>query len=666
MSYEHVSQPLTIGPISVKNRILRPSHVTGFNDGTITDQNVAYQTARARGGFGLIVLEYAAVHPSCVNDIHAFSDAPMSGWTRMAEQLHASDCRLFQQLWHGGIQGHGGRNPASRVNAAAGPPWGPSAVPNMSGQLAQPMSKDMIQDVVTGFAHAARRCRDAGLDGVEIQAGHGYLLCQFLSPMTNRRTDEYGGTLENRLRFTREVLTAVRAEVGNDIAVGVRISATEAIAGGLDVDDSRQAAVSLEAAGLVDFVNVSIGGDRFPLLIGTSDLPAGYQLPTSEPVTRAVAVPTMVVGRFTSLDQCESVVASGAADMVGMVRAAIADPEVVNKSLAGRASEVRPCLGFNEGCLGKRGLVRLTCAVNVHVGEEGTDRYPPADSPRSVLVVGAGPAGLHAAHAAALCGHNVTLVEAGTEAGGALQLARRAPLRNDIGKIVDWLLDGLERLHVPIRLSVRADVEFVEREAPDVVICATGAIPRRDAIQRSAPAVTVSGLEADHVLTISDLMRRDEVRKRSALIFDDAGSYAGIGAADYLLTAGAQVLYATSFGMLTPNLTVTGEQERAALRLGSNPAFTLMPRMTLTDIRDGAVVLRGLDTGRDETVDAELVVLGFGGTPDRGLHDALADLSVDRVLVGDALTADDLQHAMSSGYRAGVSLSAGHRRHQLA
>lgn len=448
MAYEILQEPVQIAGCRVPNRIVRTAHATGFARGEISPRLIAYHAARARGGVGLSFVEIAAVHPSTPSGVIAFHDGVIDGYRKLADACRPHGMRLFQQLWHGG---------SNAVPLDGGPAWGPSTVPEAQhGRTPLPMTQGMIDEVVAGFAAAARRCRQGGLDGVEVHGAHGYLPGQFLSPLTNRRSDGYGGSLENRTRFLREVLAAIRAAVGAGFPVGVRLSGTEGVAGGIQPDEARRTAEILEAAGLVDFVNVSMGSYyAFHKFIGAMHEPLGYEIPTSEPATKAVRVPTIVTGRIMDLHDAEQIVRSGIADLVSMVRATIADPEIVAKSFRGDAKRVRPCISCNQGCVG--GLLgavgHVGCLVNPEAGFEADAQLAPARAPRRVLVVGGGPAGLEAALTAARRGHRVTLCEAGTQLGGVAQLARRAPHREDMVVIANWLAQELELLGVQVRLG---------------------------------------------------------------------------------------------------------------------------------------------------------------------------------------------------------------------
>ena len=470
MAFEHVLAPIEIAGCRIRNRVARTAHVTGLARGGIGEAFVAFHEARARGEVGLTILEISSVHPSSPADLAGYDDRILEGYARLLPRVRALGMRVFQQLWHGGHH---------TPPQDGGPPWSASEVPSaVLGLVPHAMSRGEIDEVVRGFAAAARRCRDAGVDGVELHFAHGYLVGQFLSPLTNRRDDAYGGSPGNRMRLAREVLAAVRAAVGPNYPVGVRLSAEEGAPGGIAVEDSIETARALEATGELDFLDVSLGSYlAFHKVIGAMDEPHGYELPLAERVTRAVRVPTLVTGRITSLAEADAIVAAGRADLVSLVRATLADPDLVRKSRAGRAAEVRPCIGCNQGCVGGlQGLPgRVGCIGNPRAGNETTvPEVEPAAKPLRVLVAGGGPAGLEAARTAALRGHRVVLHEAGAATGGQLRVARRAPHRGEIGEIADWLDAEIRRLGVEVRLDSRVDRAQVEREAPDAVIVATG------------------------------------------------------------------------------------------------------------------------------------------------------------------------------------------------
>jgi 2,4-dienoyl-CoA reductase-like NADH-dependent reductase (Old Yellow Enzyme family) len=649
--FRRLRQPITIGSVTAPNRIVRTAHATGYALGAVSEQLIAYHEARARGGVGLMFIEIAGVHRSSPGSINLYRGDAIEGLAALAARVHAHGALVFQQLWHGGPNAH----------AHATPAWAASAVPEpMGGRVPVPMTQAMIDDVIEAFAAGARRCREAGLDGVELHGAHGYLVCSFLSPATNHRADDYGGSLENRARFAEQVLAAIRSEVGPDFPVGIRLSASEAIAGGLEPADTAAVAARLEERGLVDYVDVSLGDYySFPKLIGAMHEPLLYQLPTSSPVTAAVSVPTIVTGRVMDLHDAERIVADGIADMVSMVRATIADPDLVRKSFAGEADRVRPCLSCNEGCIGGvyGPTARLGCAVNPTAGREArTGPLEAAGTARQVLVVGGGPAGLEAAWTAASRDHAVRLCEAADEVGGQLQLARRAPFRQDIAAITDWLAAEVQRLGVDVRTGTPLDADDVAAQGADVVIVATGSEPLADGSQRFRPGARVEGVGLPHVATAADVLGGWHATPRRALVFDDLGLPVGVSVAELLLERGASVTVATSLPGLGAAMGPTLQRDPARARLGANDEFSLLTRMALLAVTPTHVRLEGLDDGRPAEVEADLVVLVSGSRPRRGLYDELVARGVDVHLAGDALDPAGIQAAIASGRRAGSAV----------
>jgi 2,4-dienoyl-CoA reductase-like NADH-dependent reductase (Old Yellow Enzyme family) len=654
--YPHVEAPLRLKGLELRNRITRTAHGTGYCvDGKVTERLIAYHEARARGGVGSLFTETCSVHPSSPGPIIAYRDDVVDGMARLAERLHAHDTKVFAQLWHGGGQAQ---------PADGSPAWAPSPLADpIRGRVAQAMTQAQIDAVVEGFAAAAARMERAGLDGVEVHGAHTYLVGAFLSPLTNHREDEYGGPLEHRLRFAREVLRAIRAATRPDFVVGIRIVGSEAAEGGIEPDEAARIRAALEDDGLVDLVSVSMGGyHNFGKMIGAMHEPHAYELPTSEPVTHGAKVPTIVTGRVLTLAEAEAILARGAADLVSMVRALLADPELVAKSLAGREHEVRPCIGCNEGCVGRRfaagaALGTTGCTVNPDAGREHETRpLEPAPRPRRVLVAGAGPAGLEAARTAALRGHAVTIHEAADAPGGLVRIHRRAPYRDEIGAICDWLWDELERLGVERRLGSRVDASVVRAEGADAVVVATGSLPRRDGIQRLRPALRPQGLDLPHVVTPLEVLDGSAPTPRRALVFDDCGNYEAVGAAEALLVAGAEVVFATSFTALAPDLFRSFQRDAVAARLNAYAGFRLVTRASLERVTPQTVTLRGLDGGRTEEVEADLVVLMTGFEPQTALADELRGHGVEVHVAGDAEAPQLLPHAIASGRAAGLAV----------
>lgn len=613
----------------------------------MTERLIAYHEARARGGVGSIFTETCTVHPSSPGPLVAWRDEVVAGLAELAERLHALDTCVFAQLWHGGIQA---------FPRDGSPAWAPSRTTDpIHGRVTQPMTQAMIDEVVEGFADAAARAERAGLDGVEVHGAHSYLVHSFLSPLTNRRDDAYG---EDRLRFAREVLRAIRSATGSGFAVGIRIVGSEGVEGGIEPPDAIRIREALEDEGLVDFVDVSMGGyHALGKLVGAMHEPLGYELATSEPVTRGARVPTIVTGRVTTLAQAEAILAARTADLVSMVRATLADPELVAKTLAGRAEEVRPCIACNEGCVGRLfdlrpGGGRTGCTVNPDVGREGEPPPARVDVPRRVLVVGAGPAGLEAAWTAARRGHEVEIHDASEAPGGLLRSQRRAPHRDEVGRIGDWLWDELGRLGVERRLGSRVDATLAR--GFDAVVVATGSLPRRDGGQRLRPAVEVDGIE--RAVSPLEVLAGEVPVPRTALVFDDCGNYEAVGAVETLLGAGAEVTLATSFDTIAPDLFRSFQHGALAERLTAFPGFRAITRAVLVRIEPGRVTLGSLDGGSALEVDAELAVVMTGFEPQVALVEELRASGIEVHPAGDVVAPLLLPHAIASGRAAGLAV----------
>ncbi|MDP1819111.1 MAG: FAD-dependent oxidoreductase [Acidimicrobiales bacterium] len=643
--YSLLRAPITIGDCTIPNRIVRTAHATGFAFGLVSDRLIAYHEARARGGVGLNFLEIASVHQTSPGSLMAWDDMVIEGLTTITDRIHAHGSKVFQQLWHGG---------ANAKPFDGTPSWAPSEVPEPTyNTMPQAMTKAMIDEVVDGFGSAAKRCQTAGMDGVEIHGAHGYLVGQFLSPKTNLRTDDYGGSLDNRVRFAAEALASIRAAVGPGFPVGIRLSGTEGIPDGIQPHEAAATAAMLEAQGLVDFVNVSMGSYyAFSKFIGAMHEPLGYELPTSRVVTAAVRVPRIVTGRIMDLHDAERVIADGIADLVSMVRATIADPEIVAKSFAGEADRVRPCLSCNQGCVG--GIfgpaASLGCVVNPDAGHEhlGIDPYPAAPKTRNVVVVGGGPAGLEAASTAARRGHSVVLCDAADELGGQLRWARRAPHRQDIAASTDWLVEECRRLGVTLHTGTLVDLAYLEGLEVDAVILATGAELRRDGVQAQRPDAEVPGVSLPHVATTIDVLGGWTKPAERAVVFDDRGDIGAVSVTEHLLAQGMEVVLVTSRAEIAAELGPSLQREPAQQRLRSHPRFQERVAQALVSVSDSSVTIEGLDDARSEILPADLVVLDTGAEPRRDLLAELEAAGYEVHLAGDALAAEDLQHAMAS------------------
>ncbi len=657
--YDNLFEPIRVAGLEIPNRIVRTAHGTFLKvpgPGEKTASLVRYHEARARGGVGMSILEVAAVHQSSMHGwMPAWKDEAIEGYRVLADAVHPHGMKLFQQLWHGGHVGH---------NALGGPPWSASDIPNPAvGVVPIPMTKGMIDEVVAAFGAAARRCKEGGLDGVEVHGAHGYLPAQFFSLATNRRTDEYGGPMENRVRFCREVLREIRAAVGPDFPISLRMVADEEYEGGIVPAEAVQIAQLLEP--YYDILNVSIGSywSMYKILAPMEE-PTGYELPTTRIVTQAVSKPTIVTGRITSLELASQVVADGVADMVSMVRALIADPYLVRKSREGRAAEVRPCIGINQACPGPP-TGHVECVVNPAAGYEGqfeVDEFEKVAEPKRILVAGGGPAGLEAARTAALRGHEVLLYEMTGQLGGQVTIAGSAPWRSELNAIIGFLTDEMRRAGVTVKLRTFAEPDLIDNFAPDVLIIATGSTPRRDGFQVVRPAQRLKGADLPHVYTCWDVFGfggRATIGA-AAVIYDDTGTYEAISVADALLTHGAAVTLVSRFDTMGTQVAFGGSNHSttttpAKERLLSNPRFTFVACSYVSEItRDDVEVRLALNVNSVPVrYDADTVVMIGFNESNRDLIEFYQDRRMAMHIVGDANGTRQLQAAFAAGAAAG-------------
>ena len=627
MRYSSLFEPIQVGPLTIPNRIVRSAHGTLLTG----DALIAYHEARAIGGVGMSTLEATSVHDSAPSLLPLYSDEVIPFYEKISARMRPHGMKLLQQIYHPGAATKPKKAPLT---------WSASAIPSPNiGNVPMPMSKGMIADVVESFALAARRVRQGGLDGVDVHASSGYLIEQFMSPATNLREDEYGGSFENRMRFLVEILEAIRGEVGNDFCVGIRLPNEEYIPGGLTASDNAEIAQYVEK--YVDYVSLHMGSYwRFHKLLTTMEDPLGNEIGANEPIIKVVTKPTIVVGRIMTLDHAKHIVESGAGDMVSMVRALIADPELVNKARRGEEDQVRPCIGSNMGCVGQlMATGKLSCVVNVAAAAETKVTFEPtgpAPVKKKIVVVGGGPAGLEAARTAALRGHDVVLYEGTRQLGGQVSIAAKAPHRADLGAITDFLSREIERLGVRVHLGTMVDPDIVSEEKPDEVIVATGGSPRRDGFQLSTPVAPVSGFDLPHVYSSWDVFGfggRAEV-KGSCFVYDDTGTFEAISVADALVATGAHVTMVSrydSMGAMIPFPPATVEASKERLMSAD---FDFIGGHYLQAITEDHVMIGVPFTERRREVPAGTVVLVSYNHPNRELAEYL-DGPFGVHLVGD-------------------------------
>jgi len=646
--WRRLFSPLTVGGLTLKNRIFSTGHAEAMaEDGKPSPRLVAYHEAKARGGAALtIVGGSTSVHPtspaSAWNMIANHDDAVIPGYRRLAEAVHRHDCQVMSQLTHLG------RRAQSDVEG-----WhvllAPSQIPEkVHREVPHEIEPEQIAMLVRAFGDAARRCREGGLDGVELSFAHNHLVDQFWSPLFNRRTDDYGGRLENRMRFGFEVLAEIRRQVGRDWVVGARISGDEMTAGGLGAADMAEIARRLAASGLVDFLSI-IGGAAHTvplqaLAIPNMASPHGVFVPIAAAIKTAVpAMPIFHAGRIVDPAHAERVLADGVIDMVGMTRALIADPELPRKALEGRLDDVRLCVGANEGCIDRIYQGKpVTCVQNPSAGREVELAEPaPTATPRRVVVVGAGPAGLEAARVAALRGHRVVLLEREAEMGGQVLIAARAPARAELGGIVRFLARQVDKLALDCRLRVEATEETVLAHSPEVVIIATGSAPYRP---------DLPGLDGKHVVTDRDvLLDRVEVGER-VLVVDDVHTQQGLSTAERLLDRGRRVEVISRLFYAGQDVGITSIAPLYGRLFAKE--VTLTPHTELVAVEGSAVVVANVYTRAERRLEGvDTVVLSMGSRSTDALYRALKGTVPALHAIGDCVAPRGIHQALLEGAR---------------
>ncbi len=648
----HLFTPISIGSMEVRNRIVMPPMGTGLGEpgGFVTERHMAYYEARAKGGVGLVIVEVTTVNPTrkyAPMTLSLDHDRFIPGWAELVRAVHSHGARIAAQLLDPG--------PESSAMFSGTEPRGPSPVASRTiREVPRELSVEEIGGVVEDFGEAARRGREAGLDAVEIHAAHGYCMVgSFLSAFFNKRTDRYGGDLEGRARLLVEIIQAVKARAGGDFPVIVRLSGEDRIPGGRTIQETQFIASMLVEAG-ADALEISSGTvpHAFWAVIPPSGTPLAINASLAEAVKRVVPVPVICVGRINTPQVAEFVIASGKADLVSMGRALIADPELPNKAASGRIDQIVPCVADNHGCLS--GPMRgkpSRCTVNPAMGREREMAIVPAGRPKRVLIAGGGPAGLQAAYWAALRGHEVSLFEKERKLGGQVNLASIPPFMQELSRLIQYLTLQVREAGVRVELDTEVTPELVQRERPEVVVVATGALP--------VARADIPGAGWERVVTAWDVLggRAATAAKRVLII---GGGLVGCETADFLAETGDNPFVGRT------EVVVVEVMEEVARDMPYGPRHLLMERLrakgvriltstTVKEIREGEVLLA--TGGREESIrDVDWIVMAVGARPLDELSHRIRGMVAELYVIGDAKRPRKILDATTEGAEVGLRI----------
>jgi len=644
--FKHLFTPLEVGSFRVENRFANSPHGSFLLEpGTHLpgEAAIAYWLTKARGGVGLLITEAMGTHRTAWTNSFRSADA-VEQFKKAADAVHQYQTKIVCQLFHTGAQD------IPRVIGRV--TWAPSPIPSPKGWATpHEMTTDEIREMVESFAYAALVIREAGWDGVELHGAHGYLIQQFMSPFFNRRNDEYGGSMENRLRFPLEIIDAVRASVGKDFTLGMRISGDEFLEGGYTLDDMLVMAPILTQPGRIDYLSMSAGNYRIPAFgSDTMYSPLNSVIYLAAAVKEVVSVPVFGRGRIIDPFQAEEIIANNQADMVTMCRALIADPEFPNKVREGRLEEIRPCISCNEGCFGRvTNGFPLSCSMNPSVGREnrpGWGELEPAALKKKVIIVGGGPAGLEAARVAALRGHRVSLYEKNPELGGQTQIAARAPGREAFLDLTRYYSHQMKMLGVDVHLQHAVTADFVKQESPDAVVLAIGSVPL---------VPDIPGVNQDNVVEAREVLTGEAEVGHKVVVFAGEQHAQALSTADFIASQGKEV-------------EILCEEYHAGsqIEMGTRAAIyerlyeagvTLTPCTALKEVSGNTVLATNVHTGREYRIDGvDTVVLACGGMEDPNLLHALRGQVKELHVVGDAAGVRRLPDATMDGARVGRAI----------
>ncbi len=623
MNYDKLFTPGKIGSLTLKNRFVMGAMGVGFAKlgGTPTERTKAYYEARAKGGYALIITEVTRVQdsefctpfePSLGDDKH------IPAWKEVTDAIHKHGAYVFPQLHQPGRQytkailGH-------EVSAPS-----PLACP-MFDEVPHELTTEEVWDNIHMFGDAALRAKKAGFDGVEIHAGHGYLVQQFLSEFTNRRFDEFGGSLENRARFACEICKDIKKKCGSDFPVIIKLSSEEKVPGGLTISDTKIFAKYFEDAGY-DAIEATICTyASLDWMSAPEDVPMGFNAYNAKEIRESVNIPVIAIDRINTPEIAEDILETGKADFVSISRQSLADPDFPNKTKEGKVSKISPCINCLQSCMGYMtdpNHLQACCLVNPRVGHELEYNFDKVENPKNVMVVGSGPAGLYAAYVASKKGHHVKVYEASDKLGGQFRVATLPPCKSLLATPLRfWIQEG-KKNGVEYILNTEVDESLVSKENPDVVILATGAKQAKPHIE---------GIDNENVFMANDVIEGKVTVGRNVLI---AGAgLVGLECADFLRERGGRT--STIIDMIpTVNYGVLGVGTHLKARLDSNNTKYILGASIVKFTQDGVVYKQ--NDKQDEARGFDSIVIAMGSKAYNPLEEKLKDKVKELYVIGDA------------------------------
>jgi mycofactocin system FadH/OYE family oxidoreductase 2 len=651
MMFPYLFSPLKLGTVEVKNRISFQPHLTNLAVGNLpSERQMYYWGERAKGGAGLIITEEMSVHPTDMayeKLIDVYHSEVVPGFKKITDYVHQFDSKIFAQLNHNGQQCDGS---ISRL-----PVWAPSPMPDvLFRETPKEMEPEDIEEVARYFAKSAIFVREGGFDGIELQFGHSSLARQFLSPLTNFRSDEYGGSLENRLRAPLKFIAAVRKAVGTDFTLGVRMCADEMIPGGLDLVQVQEICSHFEASGLIDFMDLSIATFyNLYLVEGSMHTPLGYTIPLASGIREKIKLPVFCTGRINDPVMAEKVLASGHADIIGMCRGLICDPYLPKKAFEGRMEDIRYCIACNQGCIGRIGMNKLLgCVQNPAVGREkewGEGTLVKAPVRKKVTIVGGGPGGMWAAKMAARRGHEVTLYDKNEALGGQVLTAMKGAGRDEFGVIIRNEKSQIDKAGVTTKLGVEVTADQIVAQKPDVVIVATGSEPKTH---------PVGGADGPSIYNVLQVLNgeADKLGQNVCLI-DYDGHQRATSTAEFLANQGKTVHIITSSLFIGAELGPTQDLYLSRQRL-LQKGVTFTPDIAVMEVAGeaGAKTVKGFNVYSNiwnEWGPYDSVVLAMGQKVNDALYMGLKGKVPELYRVGDSVAPRKVDMAIWEGHKIG-------------